>query len=224
MPRSVQSGDRSARNGPLPERHHQSGGGRRRKSASQGQLALLSRTPFSHPEGGGSPRLCSSEGGKHGSHSGPLPGCSPFSSCSQAGAPWPWLRDTAATLGMTLPTPSTPEGRAGSKQLWGMGVRVTPEASDVCTVMLARTLPGTDSLSCLCLWGLSGCKARDSSPLPAPKARPHSIKSTLSFLLSASWSCSSWTWAAGEGAPGNLTGTCSQSSSRGSSAEPTSAI
>lgn len=132
-PRSVQSGDRSARNGPLPKRHHQSGGGRRRKSASPGQLTLLSRTPFCHPEGGGSPKLCSSERGKHGSHSGPLPGCSPFSSCSQAGAPWPWLRDTAATLGMTLPTPSTPEGRAGSKQLWGMGVRVTPEASDVRT-------------------------------------------------------------------------------------------
>lgn len=73
------------------------------KCSSSPGLILLLRTPFSHPEGGGDPRLGNSEGGKHGSHSGPRLGCSPFSSCPQAGAPWPWLQDTAATPGMTLP-------------------------------------------------------------------------------------------------------------------------
>lgn len=37
--------------------------------------------------------------------------------------------------------------------------------------MFARTLPGTDSLSCLCLWGLRGCKAHDSSPPSRPKTQ-----------------------------------------------------
>lgn len=38
-----------------------------------------------------------------------------------------------SNTGRDSATPSTLEGRAGSKQLWGMEVRVMPEASDVHT-------------------------------------------------------------------------------------------
>lgn len=57
-----------------------------------------------------------------------LLGCSTFSSLSDC-ALWRWLQDTAAMLGMTLPTPFTLEGR--EQAALGDGVEGTPEASDV---------------------------------------------------------------------------------------------
>lgn len=74
----------------------------------------------------------------------PLLGCSTFSSHSDW-CMWRWLQDTAATLGMTLPTPFTLEGKAGSKQLWGVGRRECQKQ-----VMSTCMLPGTDIASSVC--------------------------------------------------------------------------
>lgn len=51
-------------------------------------------------------------------------------------------KDTAAMLGVTLPTPFTLEGGAGSEQLWGIGWRERQKQ-----VLSTCMLPGSDTAS-----------------------------------------------------------------------------